>query len=299
MLKKLSLLMLALAMIVILTACGGSEEAKETESTTPEKLRFAVTDVEGMEELQRDFEAFRAQLETTLGLPIEFFAVADRSAAIAALKSDQIDVLLTGPAEYVIMKNNTNVSPLVGIQQPNYHSQVVVWADSPIKSMADLKGKTVAMSDVGSTSGHLAPAKILKDAGIDPMNDVELVMLGDAYVQALKNKDVDAWAGGWKHFERFIEKEGLDRNLFRVLQEGPLLPSDIFVASSKLSAEYIETLRTKMMNDQQALVDSIISAEANAKYTGTEIKLAEDSQYDYVREMYEAIGVTDLSKFVE
>jgi hypothetical protein len=54
-----------------------------------------------------------------------------------------------------------------------------------------------------------------------------------------------------------------------------------------------------MMNDQQALVDSIISAEANAKYTGTEIKLAEDSQYDYVREMYEAIGVTDLSKFVE
>ena len=49
-----------------------------TSAQNPEKLRFAVTDVQGLEELQRDYEPFRDALAESLGTEIEFFPVADR-----------------------------------------------------------------------------------------------------------------------------------------------------------------------------------------------------------------------------
>jgi phosphonate transport system substrate-binding protein len=307
--KKNGLLAVVLLLLVtIVAACGEKNNVEtngvettsvETKSPDPEKLRLAVTDVEGLEELQRDFEEFRKELETAIGVKIEFFAVSDRTAAVAAMQSDQVDMVMTGPAEYVILRSKLNVVPLVGIKQQNYRSQIVVWADSPIKTMADLKGKTIAMSDVGSTSGHLAPSKIIADAGLDPLKDVKVVMLGDSHLQALKNKDVDAWGGGWKHFERFLEKESLKKEQFRILQEGPLLPSDVFIASSKLSPEFVEKIRSGMLANEAALVKSILKGEANAKYEGTKLLPADDTQYEYVREMYKAIGVNDFTKFVE
>jgi NitT/TauT family transport system substrate-binding protein len=79
-----------------------------------------------------------------------------------------------------------NVSPLVG----------VVWlveADSPVKSVKDLKGKKVGFSSPGSVT-HQVIQKILKIEGLD--KDVQLVRVGapgDSWA-AVKNKVVDA---GW------------------------------------------------------------------------------------------------------
>ncbi|MEO0355351.1 MAG: PhnD/SsuA/transferrin family substrate-binding protein, partial [Cyanobacteria bacterium P01_A01_bin.3] len=70
----------------------------------PDTLRFAVTDVVGLEELQRDFGPFKAALEDVTGKPVEFFPVADRAAAAVALQTDAVDVVLAGPAEYVVLR---------------------------------------------------------------------------------------------------------------------------------------------------------------------------------------------------
>jgi ABC-type nitrate/sulfonate/bicarbonate transport system substrate-binding protein len=71
----------------------------------------------------------------------------------------------------------------------------VYWAvkdDSPIKTVADLKGKTVGISVLGG--GTYAPfAIILKKAGIDPEKDIKLVETGFAVSEdALRQGRVDA-----------------------------------------------------------------------------------------------------------
>ena len=43
--------------------------------TAPKNLKFAVTDVSGIKDLQRDYGLFRTTLEKILGIKIEFFAV--------------------------------------------------------------------------------------------------------------------------------------------------------------------------------------------------------------------------------
>lgn len=291
--NKLIIVLLVLTLVVV----GCSSQGAQT-SGNPDTIRLAVTDLVGLEELKRDFDDFRKALETALGLDVEFLPVSDRTAAVAALESDQVDMVFTGPAEYIILRSRTDAIPLIGVVRPNYHGLIVVHADSGIEAMEDLKGKKIAMSDVGSTSGHLAPSKILLDGGINPQEDMEVFMLGDNDLTAFKNNDVDAWGGNQTDWDKFIAKEGFKAEDFIVLDQGPQLPNDIFVASNKLSTEFIDQIRENMIEHEQELIEAMLKSDGNSKYEGTELTEAEDSEYDYVRGMYEAIGISDFSDFV-
>ncbi|MGP1384241.1 MAG: phosphate/phosphite/phosphonate ABC transporter substrate-binding protein [Thainema sp.] len=264
----------------------------------PETLRLAVTDVQGLEELQRDYGAFRDELEATLGRAVEFFPVADRAAAAVALQSDQVDVVFTGPAEYVVINAKTQAIPFLAITRPNYFSAIAVRADSGITSAEQLKGQKLSMSDIGSTSGHLGPSKILVDQGLDPQADLEVLMLGDAELQALKNGDVVAWGGSYIDYERFLEAEGAEESDYPILFRGEMLPSDVMVASKSLDPALVEEMRDKMLANQDALIAAITSVDANEKFVGSELVSVDDSDYDPVREAYKAIGVDEFTEFV-
>jgi phosphonate transport system substrate-binding protein len=264
----------------------------------PDTLRFAVTDIQGLEELQRDYEPFRNALAESLGTEIEFFPVADRTAAAVALQSDQVDIVLTGPAEYVVMRAKTDAVPFIAITRPNYRSVIAVHKDGGIQNLSELKGKTIAMSDLGSTSGQLGPTKILVDAGLQPEKDIEIKMLGDTDLQAFRYKDVDAWGGSALDYDRFMETQNLNPEDYPIIETGDLLPSDVFIASSELSPEYINEIRDSMVANQDKLIGGIVAAEANEKYKGSQLIEAKDSDYDPIRQAYQAIGVNDFSEFV-
>ena len=288
--------------LLFLVGCAAtttqSQDSAQTPGNPPETLRLAVTDVQGLEELQRDYGAFRDQLGETLGREIEFFPVADRAAAAVALQSDQVDIVFTGPAEYVVINAKTEAVPFLAITRPNYYSVIAVRADSGITSAEQLKGQQLAMSDIGSTSGHLGPAKILVDQGLDPQNDLEVLMLGDAELQALKNGDVKAWGGSYIDYERFLEAEGAQESDYPILLEGEMLPSDVLVASKNLDPAFVNEMTEKMLADQNALIGAITSVDANEKFVGSELVAVEDSDYDPIRESYKAIGVNEFSEFV-
>lgn len=275
---------------------GGSGDGSA--ASQPETLRLAVTDVQGLEELQRDYGAFREELEATLGRKVEFFPVADRAAAAVALQSEQVDIVFTGPAEYVVINARTEAVPFLAITRPNYFAAIAVRADSGITSAEQLKGQKLSMSDIGSTSGHLGPAKILVDQGLDPQQDLEVLMLGDGELQALKNGDVVAWGGSYIDYERFLEAEGAKESDYPIILRGEMLPSDVMVASKTLDPALVEDIRGKMLANQEALVTAITSVDANEKFVGSELVSVDDSDYDPVREAYRAIGVDEFTEFV-
>jgi phosphonate transport system substrate-binding protein len=280
------------------TQSQNSSQSSGESANQPETLRLAITDVQGLEELQRDYGAFRDELEATLGRTIEFFPVADRAAAAVALQSDQVDIVFTGPAEYVVINAKTAAVPFLAITRPNYYSVIAVRADSGITSAAQLKGEQLAMSDIGSTSGHLGPSKILVDQGLDPQNDLEVLMLGDAELQALKNADVKAWGGSYIDYERFLEAEGAQESDYPIIFRGEMLPSDVLVASKNLDPALVEAMAANMLANQAALIAAITSVDANEKFVGSELVAVDDSDYDAIREAYKAIGVNEFTEFV-
>jgi phosphonate transport system substrate-binding protein len=298
--------MVLAGMLAVSSGCGGgSGEGSAQESAAAgggqeETLRFAVTDLTGLEELQRDFDPFREALSEALGAEIEFFPVSDRTAAAAALQSDQVDVVLTGPAEYVVMRARTDIEPLVGIRRPGYRSVIGVPAESDIREVEDLAGRSIALSDVGSTSGHLGPAQLMYEAGLQPTEDVEMLTLGDSWGQAFLSGETDAYGGSAVDWENTMEVSGGRRDDYRILAETEEFPPDVFIASTALPEEQRRKIARVMFENEEVLVEAILQGETdeNEKYEGSSMVEVEDSDYDPIRDAYTAVG-QDTSEFFE
>jgi phosphonate transport system substrate-binding protein len=266
--------------------------------TTP--LRLAICDLEGLEQLQREFGAFRELLVQRTGLAIEFFPVPNRTAAVEAMRSKRIDFALTGPAEYVVFRNRTEAQPVVAFGRPDYFADIIVLADSGIDSVQDLKGKKVALGDIGSTSKHLAPLQLLRDGGIDPLKDTERfhtsVKLG---WEALKRGDVGAFATTDDKYQSLRAKEtSLPPGAFKVIARGRDLPNDVLVARPGVDPAVVEKLRRAITENSAELAAAILKGEDNQKFKGMKFLLSvKDSDYDYVRAMYQTAGYPQFSKF--
>ncbi|MEG4496294.1 phosphate/phosphite/phosphonate ABC transporter substrate-binding protein [Microcoleus sp. F10-C6] len=256
----------------------------------PETLEFAVTDIQGAEDLQQNYQTFRTVLGEVLEKKIEFFPVDNYIAAAVALQSGQLKLALTGPSEYVIVRARTNAVPIIAITRPDYHSIILVPANSEIKSAAQLKGKTIAMWEIGSTGGHLGPTKILLEAGLNPQSDFKISMLGKKGLQALKNDQVDALAIGFNRYKDSLERDGLSASNFRIIATGQPLPSDLFVASSNLPNTLVKKMRERLVKNQDRLIEALLVGKFNAKYKGAKMMPANDSDYNMIREVYQAIG---------
>lgn len=256
---------------------------------SPDKLRFTVTDIQDLQELQRNYGALRTVLEKVLEKTIEFVPFESYIAAAAALQSNQLDVALTGPSEYVVIHARTNAVPVLGITRPNYHPVICVSASSKIKSVAELKRRKIAMWKIGSTSGHLGPTKLLIDAGLNPKSDLKILMLEGKGLSALQKGEVDAWGGSAIKYEKFLHDEGLSKSRLPLIAEGPQLPNDVFIASSNLEAGFVKEIRDRMVNNQEKLLQSLLAVE-EGKYKGSQLVTVNDSDYNLVREVYKAIG---------
>lgn len=262
-----------------------------------ETLRFAVTDLEGMEALQQEFGAFEKALETATGHDIELFAVSSRTSAVEAINQGQVDLILTGPAEYVVIKELADPVIVAGWQRPNYYAQVVALADGPVKSVQDLRGGKVTFGSIGSTSQHLGPAQVLADLGLKLDTDYtgEIISRNVA-VEALIRGDVQAVGMNESHLKAI--REAFPETAFTVIARGRDLPNDILVARRDLAPELVETVRKAFAEQGEALMAAVLEGDDNRKYEGgfffTEI---DDRDYDYVRAMYATIGV-DTRSFV-
>ena len=274
---------------LFLAGCVAANSTQHSSSSIalPPKLRFAVTDVSGLEDLQQDYEPLRVALEEAIETDIEFFPVNNYADAAIALKRGNLELALAGPSEYLVITTRTNAVPILGVTRPTYYSVIAVPTESGIQALTELKGKSIAMSDIGSTSGHLGPTKLLMDAGLDPQTDITIRMLGDeGSAEALKRGEVDAWGGAFTDYQDLLQDEA---GSFSILVQGPMLPNDVFVASSSLDPRLIDVMRERLLRHQAKIVEAIALYQ-QSKYAGSELVLANDEDYDTVRDVYEAIG---------
>lgn len=263
-----------------------------------ETIRFAVTDIDGMESLQREMGPFKDAFEAASGLKVEFFPVSGRTVAVEAMAADQIDFVLTGPAEYVVFNARLDAQPVVTWNRPDYYSNVVVLDASPIQSAEDLNGQKVSFGEIGSTSQHLQPATLLADAGLTYGSDYEPVFLKrNVAMEALIKGEIAAIGLNRTHIDQMTE--AFPDHKLRVLIKGDELPNDILLASAKVPAEVVDTVRKTFAEQGDALLAAITSTDENAKYIGGSFDAAvTDGDYDAVRQMFVNVGVTEFTEFM-
>jgi sulfonate transport system substrate-binding protein len=127
------------------------------------------------------------------GLSIRWVQSAGSNKALEFLNAGSLDFGSTAGAAALIGKINGNPIKSVYVYSRPEWTALVTRGDSPIKTVADLKGKRVAVTR--GTDPHIFLVRALAESKLTE-KDVKLVLLQHADGRlALERGDVDAWAG--------------------------------------------------------------------------------------------------------
>ncbi len=273
--------------------------ALATPASAQTELRFAVTDVVGLENLQREWGPFQKLLEEKTGFKLAFFPVTNRTAAVEAMNAKRVDLVFTGPAEYVVFRTRTNSVPVIALSRVDYYANIVVRADSGITDIMALKSKKVAFGPIGSTSRHLGPMQVLADLGLNPRSDIQPThVTTNVGLEALKRGDIAAMGMNYNDVQKLRERDA--ETAYLVLARGRDLPLDLILAGPHVDAAMVDKLRKAIAENGPAMSKAILAGEGeNVKFKGMAwVPSVRDEDYNYVRKMYATIGQTQFSEFV-
>ncbi len=278
--------------------------APQQTGVSPEVLEVQLIPSRDAEYLDSQRAPLQTLLETELGMKVNVTVATDYNALIEAMASKQVHVGLLATTAYVlaaddqdgpiaeaILKslrydvddngNQLTDMPLVS----GYKSQLLTLAGKGITSVADLKGKKIAIASFTSTSGFVWPANLLADNGLNPETDVEWVNAGghDKAVQALYNGEVDA-AFTFKDARTLFKAESFFADLMTkvvLVTNTTDIPNDTVSVIPDLNPELKEKVRLAFMNIMKKpegleIMRKIYSHEGYAP--------ALDSDYAQVRE---------------
>lgn len=125
----------------------------------------------GPSEDARQYLSLLAYLERTTGhrFELRFSRTADE--LVEALADNRVQFAAIGAGSYLAARQRSAVVPLVrGVNaegEPGYRSYLAVAPDSPLQSIADLRGRRLAFGSQTSTQGYWIPRIMLHKAGLD------------------------------------------------------------------------------------------------------------------------------------
>lgn len=186
---------LCLALMVAMSLASCTKKRAEIGSEqNPIKLFFVPSvDVKVLEDSSKKTKDF---LEKETGLKFEVSIPQSYVAVVEAFGTERADVAALNTYGYFLAHSKYKAEARLTVLRhgsTTYQSQFIVKAGSPIKTIADFKGKKLAFVDPSSTSGYLLPLKMLRDKGIEPSETV-FAMKHDNVVSMVYNGQVDGGA---------------------------------------------------------------------------------------------------------
>jgi phosphonate transport system substrate-binding protein len=217
-------------------------------------LRVTAIPDESPTELARKFEPLGRYLRERLGVAVEWTPVTDYAAAVEALVNGKVDLAWFGGFTFVqaSVRSGGQVIPLVQrAEDQNFRSVFITGASSGIRSLADLKGRTLSFGSQSSTSGHLMPRSFLLQAGVDPERDLRRISFSgahDATIAAVAGGKVDAGAVNMSVWDKFVAEHKVDPAQVQVFYTTPPFYDYNWSVSGKMPAELREKLRKAFLD---------------------------------------------------
>ena len=218
--RRLVLKSWVVAAVLAATGAAFAQQASQ------QVFRITAIPDESPTELARKAQPLIKYLEAKLGMKVEYTPVTDYAAAVEALANKQVDLAWFGGFTFVQanVRSGGKAVPLVQREEDEKFKSVFITTDASIKSLADLKGKTLSFGSQSSTSGHLMPRSFLLDAKVDPDKDLKRVAFSgahDATIAAVAAGKVDAGALNMSVWEKFVADKKLDPAAVRVFYTTP------------------------------------------------------------------------------
>ncbi|WP_161630648.1 phosphate/phosphite/phosphonate ABC transporter substrate-binding protein [Pseudoduganella violaceinigra] len=199
-------------------------------------LRLAANPNLSAIELLNNFGPFARELEKELGRPVRLVSGRDYDDTLRLLKDGQVDIAGTGAFGYVTAHDDFGARLVVRYLEDDgdsYHAIIFTRQDSGLRSVADLRGKRFAFTDVKSTSGYLMPLLELHRNGIGlaDLGKVDHVKKQPNAAIAVYNRQADA---GAMADNQLNEKYGVKIDELRILWRSPPIPHGVWIARADM-----------------------------------------------------------------
>lgn len=181
-------------------------------------------------------------LSKKLGREVRLRTVDSWEGLAKSLASGETDMALMGPWGYVLANHQAGaeaISTILYQGKPEYFAIMVVGPQSTAKSIDDLKGKTFAFGDKGSTSGYLIPFHEFQKRGIDPDKYFSKVIYTkhQAIETQVVRGELDAGADYNRNRDTMIADGLIKAADSRIIWTSAALPNDAFAVSKTLAQD--------------------------------------------------------------
>lgn len=297
MMKKLLTTILAVVFLLSIAACSqNNNDSKESSAPKQETIKMGVIPTDDNADVREMYEPVAEYLKKETGINVELFLANDYTAVIEAMKNEKIDIARLGAFSYILAADQAKIEPLVAeigkaTGDKFYTSLLITHKDSSIKTINDLKGKTVALVDPASSSGNLVPRKWLLDNGIDPDKDLKEVIYSgghDASALAVENEKVDAAFVAVNLYDD-MKEQGLVNNTV-VVGESEKIPTQPIAARSNLDSKTIEKLKNAFLEMDKKAPEILATFKEAEGFT-----TVDDKEYDGLRDLAKLLNL-DLSQ---
>jgi phosphonate transport system substrate-binding protein len=162
----------------------------------PAELTFSYVATENPERYQDIFRPLVEHLSQATGKPVKFIPWKSTDEEVAAMQADKLTIAGFNTGGVSLAVNKAGFIPVCMLPSPGgaMQMEILVPADSPIKTPADLKGHELTLTEPSSNSGFKAPMVILKDQfGLQPGIDYVIRISGghDQSLEGLVSNNPD------------------------------------------------------------------------------------------------------------
>jgi len=238
---------LIVTLVVTLCLCSSPVQSQEREP-----LKLGVHPYLSSSELIKRFSPLARYLGKRLERPVTIEISSTYDAHIQKLANGLLDVAFLGPASYVKLTGQSGRRPILAafetMSGKTFRGYIIARSDSPLTSLAQLKGKRFAFGDPDSTMSHVVPRHMLLKSGIDinQFSEVKFLANHDNIALGVLSGAYDAGTVKQETFQQY-KSQGL-----KSLAVSPPIPDHLFVARAGLPQSTIQELTKALL----ALKDS-------------------------------------------
>jgi phosphonate transport system substrate-binding protein len=286
--------MWVLRLVLALTAASGLGVPGPARAAD-KPLHLVLTPSQKPTDLLAAGEEFGRALGALVGTPVRVTVASDYAAVIEALRNRTADLAFVHPAGYVLANREAKAIIVAKNQwhgKTTFTARFYVKKDSGLKTLEDLRGKTMAFVDPASSSGYIYPMVLLIQRGLvrnrDPKTFFrEVVFAGshDASMRALLNGHVDAIVSFDLAREQYL-KDPAERERITWVAETPPIPEAGVAARAGLDPATFAKVRDALLKIQGPQYAALLKR----LYDIDGFEAAEDGEYAPVRAAMDLLG---------
>ncbi len=254
-----------LVLLALLFACTPRAPVPESG-----RLRIAILPDQEEAHIRTQYEPLVDYLHRQLGMEVELRVPPGYAQLAKWFHARQVDLVLFGGVTYVQAHLGDGAIPLVirDLDGRN-RSILVVRRESPARSVADLRGRSLAFGDRLSTTGHVMPRFYLELEGVavdEYFRDVQYSGAHDLTAEWVRDGRIDAGITNSGVLADMLRDGRLQKDDLRIIWESPPLADYVWAVPADMPREMKIRIRNAFLLMNYAPENDALLRRLGANY---------------------------------